>query len=182
MQPERVRRGSIAPAIVLVVGAVALVAAALLASVTASPGPGLPSRHGPAAAASDRAGPTAEPAATSAGQAPASVLVTARPIPPIAATICHDLGPVRCRAIIVATVRRLPASAPPVVSVAAWGSLLCGDARDCPASRLDNGRSLGSAVVEFGPGRGSAWVNVVAPRSCRHPACRPVAWLIRWAG
>ncbi len=77
--------------------------------------------------------------------------------------------------------RIIPASLPPVAKVAVWPSLLCGDASDCPPSRLAGREKLGSAVVTFEPTQITAWANVVGPPRSPGSLARPqpIAWVIR---
>jgi hypothetical protein len=165
---------------------VAIVVVALLTSSSASPGPS--ERAGPQAAAASLVGSAGGVATTSvgpqaAGTSRASVSSTRTALatlPPLTPIGCHGLDPAPCSAIVTAAVGRLPATAPPVISVGAWGSLLCGDGRDCPASRFAGYHPLGSAVVSFGPDRLAAWVNVAAPDPGGVCPCGVIAWIIRW--
>jgi len=184
--PERIgRRGSIGPGIAIVVGAIAIVAAAVITGAPTQSGPttSVASLVDPSAAPSPpTAVPARSPASATSGGAAGGALSAPRPIPPVSATECHDISSVRCRTIVVAAVQSLPDEAPRVRSVEAWGTLACGDSRDCPPSRLEDHRALGSAIVTFGPGRAPAMVNVAARTPGSGCPCGIVAWIIRWDG
>ena len=140
--PERVgRRRSLAPGIAVAIACLALI------------GFGLASGSLPAEPTSVSPEPYPTAAAVPVSPAPVALAVsTPRPYPGRDAIDCHDAGIVLCGEIAGEAVEQLPADAPTVESVGVWTSILCRDDQDCPASRFEGYRPLGSAIVRFGRG------------------------------
>jgi hypothetical protein len=108
---------------------------------------------------------------------------TPRASPPRSSIKCHGTSLERCLQIANAAMRQLPSDAPPVETIAVGDSILCSSDADCPPSRFQGYRPLGSAVVSFGPGRPRAWLNVVEPTPFPGWVWVPAdsrAWIIRW--
>ncbi len=175
--PERVgRRRAIAPAICAIVGMVAIVVAGLVLANGQTPAPSM--ADGPAvqtpAGSIAVAAPSASPGHAEV-RAPGTI-------------VCNDVDTASCLRIVNATVLRLVDAIPgPATEIGVWKSLMCRDTSDCPAYRLVGSRALGSAVVTFGSGHPTAWVNVVEPGpdptrdlTLDPPSPGPVAWIIHW--
>jgi hypothetical protein len=117
-----------------------------------------------------------------ASQQPAA---TSRPSASPASIECHVSSLARCNQIANAAVGQMPNDSAPIETVSVWDSILCNSNDDCPSSRFQGYRPLGSAIVSFGPGRRQAWVNVVEPEPFPGWVWVPAdnrAWIIRWVG
>lgn len=173
---ERVgRRRAVAPAIGVIVGMVAIVVAGLVFANGQGPAPSTADAVAVQTPAGSIAvaGPSASPGHAEL-RAPGTI-------------VCNDVDTASCQRIVNATVLRLVDAPGPATEIGVWKSLMCRDTSDCPAYRLVGSRLLGSAVVTFGSGHPTAWVNVVEPgldptrdQTQDPPSPGPVAWIIRW--
>jgi hypothetical protein len=121
-----------------------------------------PSRNKPAAAPAAIVGPTATPAPQALVYAPGPRFEPAsfnRPLP--TAIECHDVDLAECHRIVRAALRVLPDDLPTVGGADVWGSLVCNDNFDCPATYLRDSEPAGSVVLGFVDGSPAAALNVV---------------------
>jgi hypothetical protein len=82
-----------------------------------------------------------------------------RPLP--TAIACHDVDLAQCHRIVRAALRVLPDDLPTVGGADVWGSLVCNDNFDCPATYLRDSDPAGSVVLGFVDGSPDAALNVV---------------------
>ena len=164
---------------VLVVSVI-LVGIVVVAIATGRPGPASsPPPPGIAAASTGVALASPSPGASLTGSPTPSPIL--RSIP--ATLTCHGLASVDCTRIALAAVQDLPPDAPVVRTAAVWSTILCDSDLDCPASRLRGHRPLGSAILGFGAGGPTVWVDVVEPATVPRGGSDLLdvqAWIIRW--
>ncbi len=175
--PQPLRQRGWRRAAVVAIGAIAIVAFALVTADT----PVAPADGSPAALAGRTEAPTPTSMPTLAARATGTPI--GRPVLPAQdAIVCRNLDQVSCGQVARASIAVLTMADGFVTRVSVSSSLLCNDDRACSATKLAGSQPLGSAVVSLGSGA-QAWVNVVRPSLDAGRAREPdqaTAWVVRW--